>query len=284
MKVVNRKISKSYGPLSVLDEVSFELKKGEIVGLLGRNGAGKSTLLKILAGINVADSGEVNIPAGQVGYMSERNPLYPHLYVLEYLEWVAKVKSVPDAEKRIKWVIESVGLETERHKKIEQLSKGFKQRLGLGATLLPDPGIVILDEPINGLDPVQINEYRALIREISSDKIIILSSHLMQEIEALCDRVLFLNEGKITRDEYLKDKSSVSLETIRLSLDRSITTTVLNKIPGVQSVKKDGDRHYLLSIVANEDTRISIFDTIVDQERKIVEMTTIRSSLDKLFK
>lgn len=283
MKVVNKNIRKSYGTLNVLDDISFNLKRGEIVGLLGRNGAGKSTLLKIIAGINQPDEGTIAIHGNKVGYMSERNPLYPHMYVVEYLEWIANVTSVSDPKTRIEWIIDNVGLTTVRHKKIHQLSKGFKQRLGLAATLLPDPEIIILDEPINGLDPIQINEYRELIRSMASQKIIILSSHLMQEIEAICDRVLLLKDGKIEKDEPLKDGNYSKKDKLLLKLNQPIPDQSILAIEGVYSIEKEKGNRYILTIDDKEVTRLRLFDHVVAHNCKIVEMTKIRSSLEKLF-
>ena len=281
MKVRCEHIRKSYGDQVVLEDINFELNKGEIVGLLGRNGAGKSTLLKILAGINRPDDGTLELPEEGVAYLSEANPLYPHMYVREYLEWVADVKKIQAAKSRIRQIIEQVGLEDVRTKKIFQLSKGYRQRLGLAATLLADPDVLILDEPINGLDPVQITEYRKLIRSISSDKIILLSSHLMQEIEALCDRVLFLDEGCIAREAILRDRNNQ--RSIRLKLDRKLKSAIFGDIEGIHSVEKKEEDIYIISYDRNSDPRTLIFDTVVANGAKILEMAPDHDSLQNMF-
>ncbi len=276
-------ITKSFGPVDVLVDVDLTLRKGEIVGLLGRNGAGKSTLLKILAGINAPDQGTVNYNKNTIGYMSERNPLYPYMYVREYLQWVGNMKSVPDISLRIKWIIKHVGLEAVQNKKINQLSKGYRQRLGLAATLLPDPEIIILDEPINGLDPIQIEEYRALIRSMAHNKIILLSSHLMQEIEALCDRVLLLKDGVISEDTMLRTNRTGSVYQLELQLDKSIRIDLLANIDGIEKVEPTNNHRYIISIKEGVDPRSQIFDAIVDNKFRILEMTHIKSSLSQLF-
>ena len=281
MKVRCEHIRKSYGDQVVLEDINFELNKGEIVGLLGRNGAGKSTLLKILAGINPPDGGTLELPNDRVAYLSEANPLYPHMYVLEYLEWLADVKKIQTAKNRIRQIIQQVGLEDVRTKKIFQLSKGYRQRLGLAATLLANPDVLILDEPINGLDPVQITEYRNLIRSISSDKIILLSSHLMQEIEALCDRVLFLDEGCIAREAILRNRDN--LRSLRLKLDRKLKSSIFKDLDGIQSVEKKEEDIYIVSYDRNSDPRTLIFDTVVANGAKILEMAPDHDSLQNMF-
>jgi len=272
-------ISKSYGSQVVLDDISLTIYPGEIVGLLGRNGAGKSTLLKILSRINLPDIGEVEIEAPYIGYMSEGNPLYPYMYVREYLAWVCAIRQLQDTQRRISWVIDRVGLMDVLGKRIHQLSKGYRQRVGLAATLLPDPDIIILDEPINGLDPAQITEYRGVIKEIAHNKIIILSSHLMQEIEALCDRVLLLEKGKITEIESFTHGH----RQIRLEVDAPLDISSLLSIEGVLKVDLQSDSLYYIYSKADVDVRADIFDTIVQEGYKILELSTSKSSLNQLF-
>lgn len=283
MSLIARDITKSYGAQSVLDQIDLSLDRGEIVGLLGRNGAGKSTLLKIIAGINRPDQGELKLGTSTVGYMSERNPLYPHMYVTEYLSWVADMRSIADAKSRVAWAVDKVGLSDVQGKKINQLSKGFKQRVGLAATLLSDPDIIILDEPINGLDPIQIAQYRTLIKSIAADKIIILSSHLIQEIEALCDRVLLLRDGKIVEDRQLQRSGADHDYTVLLELNGHMDLVKLESIEGVSTVTAISEFAYRIDVHSSEDIRTDVFDVVVAHGLKIKEMKKEQSSLQQIF-
>lgn len=207
-------LSKNYGNQKALDSVSFSIKSGEIVGLLGPNGAGKSTLMKSVTGAIIPDSGEIKInefsvlnqpiqTKKRIGFLPENNPLYYEMYVREYLKFVGNIRN--EKKERIEEVIKKVGLTPESHKKIGQLSKGYKQRVGLAQAILSNPEILILDEPTNGLDPNQILEIREVIREIGKEKTVILSTHIMQEVEALCSRVILLNKGKIVSDSPIEE-------------------------------------------------------------------------------
>lgn len=209
MGILISSLTKSYGNQKALDSVSFSIKKGEVVGLLGPNGAGKSTLMKSVTGAILPDSGEIKIDEfsvlnqpietkKRIGFLPENNPLYYEMYVREYLKFVADIRT--EKKERIEEVIEKVGLTPESHKKIGQLSKGYKQRVGLAQAILSNPEILILDEPTNGLDPNQILEIREVIREIGKSKTVILSTHIMQEVEALCSRVILLNKGEVVSD------------------------------------------------------------------------------------
>lgn len=208
------KLSKSYGTQKALDAVSFSIQKGEVVGLLGPNGAGKSTLMKSVTGAIIPDGGDVLIDEysvlknpietkKRIGFLPENNPLYFEMYVREYLNFVADIRG--QKKEVVEEVIQKVGLTAESHKKIGQLSKGFKQRVGLAQAILSNPEILILDEPTNGLDPNQILEIREVIREIGKSKTVILSTHIMQEVEALCSRVILLNKGKIVADSPIEE-------------------------------------------------------------------------------
>lgn len=214
MGITIKGLTKSYGNQKALDSVSFSIKSGEVVGLLGPNGAGKSTLMKSVTGAILPDSGEIKVDEfsvlnqpietkKRIGFLPENNPLYYEMYVREYLKFVADIRN--EKKERIEEVIKKVGLTPESHKKIGQLSKGYKQRVGLAQAILSNPEILILDEPTNGLDPNQILEIREVIREIGKSKTVILSTHIMQEVEALCSRVILLNKGKIVSDSPIEE-------------------------------------------------------------------------------
>ncbi len=214
MGILISSLNKNYGSQKALDNVSFSIKKGEVVGLLGPNGAGKSTLMKSITGAIIPDSGEINVDEfsvlnqpietkKRIGFLPENNPLYYEMYVREYLKFAADIRN--EKKERIEEVIQKVGLTPESHKKIGQLSKGYKQRVGLAQAILSNPEILILDEPTNGLDPNQILEIREVIREIGKSKTVILSTHIMQEVEALCSRVILLNKGKIVSDSPIEE-------------------------------------------------------------------------------
>ena len=202
MAVIVQHINKSFGKQQVLHDVSLTIPEGQVLGLLGPNGAGKSTLMKILIGLWATDKHEgtkVEVPEN-IGYLPENNPLYEDMYVTEYLRFMAKMTQVEDAGQRVETLIERVGLTPERHKHIRALSKGYRQRVGLAQALLGDPDLLILDEPTTGLDPNQLAEIRALIRSLGRDRTVILSTHIMQEVREMCDRVVILNHGEIKAD------------------------------------------------------------------------------------
>ena len=192
-------ISKSFGSQKVLNDVSLEIPAGQIVGLLGPNGAGKSTLMKILIGLWSADSGTVSAPS-RIGYLPENNPLYEEMYVTEYLQFMAKMTNDKCQMTNVDALIDKVGLTPERHKHIRELSKGYRQRVGLAQALLGDPQLLILDEPTTGLDPNQLVEIRSLIRSLGKDRTVILSTHIMQEVREMCDRVIILDHGTVKAD------------------------------------------------------------------------------------
>ena len=214
MGITIQNLTKKYGEQLALDNVSFSIQKGEVVGLLGPNGAGKSTLMKSVTGAILPTSGEIEVDGfsvlkqpietkKKIGFLPENNPLYYEMYVKEYLQFVANLRK--ENKQRIEEVIQKVGLMPESHKKIGQLSKGYKQRVGLAQAILSNPEILILDEPTNGLDPNQILEIRDVIREIGKSKTVILSTHIMQEVEALCSRVILLNKGKVISDSPIEE-------------------------------------------------------------------------------
>ena len=209
-------LSKTYGKQSAVENLTFQLEEGQIVGFLGPNGAGKSTTLKMLLGLIKPSSGSVTIDGKdpqeqeitlkkQIGYLAENNPLYPEMYVREFLAFIGNIHQITNLESRIQEVIEWVGLEKEAHKKIQELSKGYQQRVGIALAIIHDPKILILDEPTSGLDPNQRDEIRTLIKSSQKYRIILFSSHILSEVEAICDRVLLIHEGKLVNDSPLKD-------------------------------------------------------------------------------
>lgn len=227
MSIEIQNITKNYGTQKALDNISFSINKGEIVGFLGPNGAGKSTTMKILNGFLKASEGDVFVneidvaknpieAQKYIGYLPEHNPLYLEMYVREYLLFCAAIHKV--AKSNVKDIIEKVGLTSEAHKKIKQLSKGYRQRVGLASAMLHNPEVLILDEPTTGLDPNQLVEIRNLIKEIGADKTVLFSTHIMQEVEAICDRVIIINKGIIVADKQIDELKNVNLESLFMEL------------------------------------------------------------------
>ena len=223
MSITIEKVNKFYGKQQALADVSFSLKKGEVVGFLGPNGAGKSTLMKIICCYLQQDSGKVQVcdldtqeqgllVKAKIGYLPEHNPLYPNMFVKEYLSFVGGMYKIDNLKNRISEIIEQTGLSTEQSKKIGELSKGFKQRVGLAAALIHNPKILILDEPTTGLDPNQLVEIRNLIKEVGRDKTVLLSTHIMQEVDKMCNRVIIINRGKIVDDKQITDLQKAGLD------------------------------------------------------------------------
>jgi ABC-2 type transport system ATP-binding protein len=294
MSIEVQNISKSYGSQKALDNVSFSIKKGEIVGFLGPNGAGKSTLMKILTTYITADQGEALVNGNDVlndqkavqkavGYLPEHNPLYLDLYVKEYLAFNADVYKV--AKSRIDEVIVLTGLTPESHKKIGQLSKGYRQRVGLATALLHNPDVLILDEPTTGLDPNQLVEIRDLIKNIGKDKTVFLSTHIMQEVEAICDRVIIINHGKIVADKNLEILISANDEqVIAVEFDYKIEEEAVAKIPHLKSYKNTHDFVWELTFVSDKDMRPAVFDFAHDNGLKTLQLNQKNKNLESIFR
>src|SRR6056300_1537388 len=286
-------VSKSYGEVQALARVSLSLKTGEVVGLLGPNGAGKSTLMKILTGYYTQWEGKVTFfekdlkkerhaIQKDIGYLSEQNPLYNYMRVIEYLHFVAElyqIKSPPVAE-----VMAQTGLSDRQKDPIETLSKGFKQRVGIAAALLHNPKLIILDEPTTGLDPNQLLEIRKLIRHLGKDKTVLLSTHILQEVDALCDRVLIIHKGEIVLNKVLNDLRKDQKQIIEVSFDYRVETEALARIPKVQKVKNTHEFDYEIHIEGNQDLRPAVFDFANDSGLKILKMQLKNESLEQLFK
>lgn len=294
MSIEVQNISKSYGAQKALDNVSFSIKKGEIVGFLGPNGAGKSTLMKILTTFIHADKGTASVNGSDVsedqkavqlsvGYLPEHNPLYLDLYVREYLEFNADVYKV--AKSRIEEVIQLTGLTPESHKKIGQLSKGYRQRVGLATALLHNPDVLILDEPTTGLDPNQLVEIRNVIKNVGKDKTVFLSTHIMQEVEAICDRVIIIDNGKIVTDKKLNKLVSEEKEQIiEVEFDKTIDATLLANLTNIKTYKNTVDNIWLLTFNTEEDMRPKVFDFAHDNGLKTLQISLKSKNLEQIFR
>ncbi len=294
MSIEVQNISKSYGAQKALDNVSFSVKKGEIVGFLGPNGAGKSTLMKILTTFINADEGTATVNGSDVndnpktvqlsvGYLPEHNPLYLDLYVREYLAFNADVYKV--AKSRIEEVIQLTGLSSESHKKIGQLSKGYRQRVGLATALLHNPAVLILDEPTTGLDPNQLVEIRNVIKNVGKDKTVFLSTHIMQEVEAICDRVIIINQGKIVTDKKLdKLVSEEKEQIIEVEFDKKIDATLLANLANIKTYKNTSDNLWILTFVTEEDMRPKVFDFAHDNGLKTLQISLKNKNLEQIFR
>ena len=294
MSIEVNNISKSYGAQKALDNISFSIKKGEIVGFLGPNGAGKSTLMKILTTYINADEGSAIVNGNDVntqqiavqlsiGYLPEHNPLYLDLYVREYLAFNADVYKV--AKSRIEEVIQLTGLSTESHKKIGQLSKGYRQRVGLANALLHNPDVLILDEPTTGLDPNQLMEIRNVIKNVGKDKTVFLSTHIMQEVEAICDRVIIINNGKIVTDKKLDNLISEDKEqVIEVEFDYKIEEQAISKIENLVSYKNTHDMIWELTFKADKDMRPAVFDFANANGLKTLQLNQKNKNLEAVFR
>lgn len=292
MSISVKEISKYYGEQKALDKVSFQIQKGEIVGFLGPNGAGKSTLMKILTGYlsasegiasvnNILLSEDLKAVQQSIGYLPEHNPLYTEMYVREYLAFNASVFKTDKS--RIEEVIEMTGLLPEANKKIEQLSKGYRQRVGLAAALLHDPEVLILDEPTTGLDPNQLTEIRNLILKVGKEKTIFLSTHIMQEVEAICDRVIIIDKGVIVADKKMKELRDEKEQIIQVEFDYRIEEVALNKLPNLTSAKNIGGFHYELKFDTDKDMRPAVFDFAHDNGLKTLQLNRKSKNLETLF-
>lgn len=291
MSITIQNLTKFYGEQKALDAVSLTIKKGEIVGFLGPNGAGKSTLMKILTTYLPFDEGVVEVNGFNVvdeplatkksiGYLPEHNPLYLDMYVREYLQFHAKIFQI--SSDRVQEVIEQTKLTPEAHKKIEQLSKGYRQRVGLAAALLHNPEVLILDEPTTGLDPNQLIEIRALIKEIAKDKTIFLSTHIMQEVEAICDRVIIIKKGKIIEDFQLATANEQQ-QVIEVEFDFKVEPQFIQQLAHLSKAENIHDTIWELHFDSTEDMRPKLFDFAQEMGVKILSMQKKNKKLEALF-
>ncbi|RUA18932.1 MAG: gliding motility-associated ABC transporter ATP-binding subunit GldA [Flavobacteriia bacterium] len=292
MSITVQNITKTFGHQKALNNVSFSIKKGEVVGFLGPNGAGKSTMMRILTTYYKADSGDAEVNGFDVlkaerdvqksiGYLPEHNPLYLEMYVKEYLAFNADVYHV--SKSKIDEVIEKTGLTPESHKKIGQLSKGYRQRVGLAAALLHDPEVLILDEPTTGLDPNQLIEIRKLIRDIGKEKTILLSTHIMKEVEAVCDRVIIINKGQLVADKKLEELREAEEQIIEVEFDYRVEEQLLQQLPHVSKVTNTGGFVYELTFSTTSDMRPAVFDFAHDNQLKTLQLSRKNKNLESLF-
>lgn len=294
-----RNLTKVYGQQRAVNGISFEVGTGEVVGFLGPNGAGKSTTMKISTGFLPPGSGQVLVDGVDVvenpiavkkitGYLPEHNPLYLDLFVHEYLRFIGSLYGLKGKQlkMRIAEIIELCGLTLEQNKKIEALSKGYRQRVGLAQALIHDPHVLILDEPTSGLDPNQILEIRKLIKETSTNKTVIFSTHIMQEVKALCDRVIVINKGNIVADDRLENLMSRQQENrvVVVEFERNVTEEDLRQIPGVLSIEKIDALRYRITSTSTADLRPEIFRFAADKNLSLVGLKQEESSLENIFR
>ncbi len=297
MSVSIEHITKIYGTQKALDDVSFNIRSGEVVGFLGPNGAGKSTMMKIITCFLPQTSGKVSVCGydvaeqslevrKNVGYLAESNPLYLDMYVKEYLAFIAGLHHIKNPEKRIQEMIDITGLQVEQKKKTGALSKGYRQRVGLAQALMHDPKVLILDEPTSGLDPNQLQEIRNLIVSIGKQKTVILSTHIMQEVEAVCDRVIIINKGKIVADKLTGDMKTLAgnMTVITVEFDKEPNQAELQKLPGIDSMEVVNPTTVKLHITTNIDIRPEIFHYAVEHNLTVLTMHKEEKKLEEVFK
>lgn len=289
-------ISKIYGAQKALDNVSFAAQPGEIIGLLGPNGAGKTTTMKILTCFIPASEGTAKVCGYDVekdhldvrrhiGYLPEHNPLYKDMYVKEYLELIARIFKIKKPSQRISDLIEMTGLTKEQSKKIQFLSKGYRQRVGLAQAMMHDPEVLILDEPTSGLDPNQLLEIRSLIKEVGKEKLVLFSSHIMQEVQALCNRVIILDNGKLVADDPISTLVGVSEGVLRMNVyfKNQMSEEKLSSLAGVQKIEKEKANSYSIYFDANKDISEAVFDLAVSEGNKILRMAQEDKTIESVF-
>jgi ABC-2 type transport system ATP-binding protein len=297
MSIVVNGLSKNYGTQKAVDSISFSLNKGEIVGFLGPNGAGKSTTLKMITGYLTPDSGTVTVGGlnvqqhlvaikQKIGYLPESNPLYTDMYVTEYLHFIAGVHEIKQVASAVANAVALTGLTPEKHKKITQLSKGYKQRVGLAAALIHQPEVLILDEPTTGLDPNQIIEIRNVIKAQSVDKTILFSSHILQEVEAICDRVIIINKGKIVANNTLKNLQTTyqQKQLVKVRFDGEATQQLLQNLHPVEACVPIGNGQFAIQTTSPDEIRKQLLQLAIQHNLNIVSLQTDGSSLEEIFK
>lgn len=298
MAVNVKDVTKNFGDQKALDRVSFEISTGEIAGFIGPNGSGKTTMMRIMTGLIPPTTGEVTISGydaltqsleirQNIGYLPEHNPVYPEMYVKEYLQFLAGMYHLgKNTTERIQEIITETGLEPEQHKKIGQLSKGYRQRIGIAQAIIHDPEVLILDEPTTGLDPNQIIEIRNLISKTGNTKTVLLSTHIMQEVEAICDRIIIINNGKIVandlKENVLSGREDLS-NTIVVEFNKDPDHQALQAIEGVDKVARIEANHWLIQYKANQDLRDAVFQFAVKNGLSVLSMQKKEKNLEQVF-
>lgn len=296
MSIEVKNLSKYYGEQAAVNDITFSVGKGEIIGFLGPNGAGKSTTMKMITGFIPASQGEISvcgIPVSvdaietrkRIGYLPENNPLYLDMYVKEYLEFVGKIYKVKNLKERVKEMIRLVGLEVEQNKKIGMLSKGYRQRVGLAQAIIHNPDVLILDEPTSGLDPNQLVEIRELIRRIGKEKTVMLSTHILQEVEAICDRVVIIRQGKLVADNLASNlQIATDMQVVYAEFDGAVAKNLLQKIPGVSKIERVTDSKYLIESQSLDDLRKTVAQFAQKNNLLVLTLRTEEKSLEEVFK
>lgn len=297
MSITVTNLSKHYGQQKAVNDISFAVNKGEVVGFLGPNGAGKSTTMKMITGYLAADAGQVSVcdisvndhnldAKKKIGYLPEANPLYLEMYVREYLAFIAGIHGIGNSNQRINEVIDTVGLRLESHKKIGQLSKGYKQRVGLAAALVHDPEVLILDEPTSGLDPNQIVEIRNVIKALAKEKTILFSSHIMQEVEAICDRVIIINKGNIVADDRLVNlqQTNTAQQNVTVVFKDAADEAWMAQLPGALAVTATAPNSFTIECDNAEAIKKQLLQLSIDKNLDIVSLQSEARSLENVFK
>jgi ABC-2 type transport system ATP-binding protein len=296
MSIEVTNLTKFYGQQAAVNDISFSIGKGEIVGFLGPNGAGKSTTMKMITGFIPASDGTIKVCGKEVsldsietrkhiGYLPENNPLYLDMYVKEYLEFVGKIYKLKNVRERVKEMISLVGLEVEQNKKIGMLSKGYRQRVGLAQAIIHDPDVLILDEPTSGLDPNQLVEIRELIKRIGKEKTVMLSTHILQEVEAICDRVIIIRRGNLVADNLASNlQVSSDLQVVYAEFEGKVSKALLNKIAGVTKVQSVGENSFLIESESTEDLRKAVAQFAQANNLLVLTLRTEEKSLEEVFK
>lgn len=294
MSIVVENISKFYGSQKALDDVSFKVERGTVCGFLGPNGAGKSTMMKILTCFIPPSSGNATVcnhntsmdsieVRKKVGYLPEHNPLYPEMYVKEYLEFCAAIYHTSNLKQRVDEMIELTGLTAEYKKRIGMLSKGYRQRVGLAQAMIHNPEVLILDEPTTGLDPNQLAEIRALIKNIGKEKTVIFSTHIMQEVEAICDRAIIINKGKIVADDALHHlQKKTEKQSVLVEFNAPVNAKSIEQLQGIISVSKKGN-HFIITGNGKSDLRNELFQFAVGQNISILQMQNHEQNIEEIF-
>lgn len=296
MSITVKNLTKIYGEQKAVNEVSFNISQGEIVGFLGPNGAGKSTTMKMITGYLEPTSGEIDVNGidvkkapfeakKKIGYLPESNALYYDMYVREYLDFIGDIHKINKKKTAISEVIELTGLTVESRKKIGQLSKGYKQRVGLAAALIHQPDVLILDEPTSGLDPNQIIEIRNVIKEQGRDKLVLFSSHILQEVEAICDRVIIINKGRIVADDKLSSlQKTTAMNIVKVGFKETLEASLLESIRGVKRTEKADDNNWLLETDEPEQVRKQLMELSLQHNLNIVSLQSENKSLEEVFR